>query len=122
MTAAPLESLLAPAGLSMPGATVPGVPNDAVDFAAMLQKESVARDAATKLVSSTLVLPILASMRESEFLEGPFKPGVFERRFAPLLDQEVADSITTSSNFNLVDSIVKQIESGVTGTNVEITA
>jgi Rod binding domain-containing protein len=88
----------------------------------MLQQESNARDAAMKLVSSSLVLPILSSIREGAFLEEPFKPGVMERRFGPLLDQAVADRITQSSGFDLVDSIVNQIQSQSNPESLEVFA
>ena len=68
-----------------------------------------ARQAAEQLVSTSLVLPILASMREGTFLSGPFKPGTMERRFGPMLDVHTAEAITSSSRFDLVDSVVDQL-------------
>ena len=68
-----------------------------------------ARQAAEQLVSTSLVLPILASMREGPFLSGPFKPGTMERRFGPMLDVHTAEAITSSSRFDLVDSVVDQL-------------
>ncbi|MDG2291525.1 MAG: rod-binding protein [Phycisphaerales bacterium] len=95
-------------------------------FAAQLQalqdREETARTAAEQLVAQTLVLPVLSSMREGPFLEGPFKPGNAERRFAPLLDQHMADSITTSSRFTLVDSVVDRLLSQGSPTQVEVLA
>ena len=64
------------------------------------------RDAAEQLVSSSFILPILSMIRESSISEGPFAPGMAERRFGPLFDQHIADSITKASNFPLVDAIV----------------
>lgn len=68
------------------------------------------RTAATQLVSTTLVLPILQSMHESPFLKGPFAPGAAEKRFAPMLDERLADQISRKSNFPLVESIVRDFE------------
>ena len=110
MNAAALQSLLSVDRSPMQGVSTPSadVPTSS-SFGAMLEQESTVRDAAQKLVSSSLVLPILASIRDGgQFMQEPFKPGVVERRFGPLLDQALADEITTSSRFTLVDSIVEQ--------------
>ncbi|MAA52724.1 MAG: hypothetical protein CMJ41_06860 [Phycisphaerae bacterium] len=104
------------------GGTASGAP-DSPSFAALLEQESTVRDAAQKLVSSSLVLPILASIRDGgQFMQEPFKPGVVERRFGPLLDQALADEITTSSRFDLVDSIVEQFTRDVAAPKVEVDA
>jgi len=66
------------------------------------------RHAAQQLVSSALLLPTLALLRASGPTEGPFAPGDVERRFGPLLDQHMADRIVSSSNFSIVDAIVKR--------------
>lgn len=65
-------------------------------------------DAATKLVSSALVLPVLASMHDSPLRPhaGPFAAAAAERRFAPLLNQCLADGVVKASNFGLVHAIV----------------
>ena len=95
-------------------------------FAAQLQavqaRGETARTAAEQLVAQTLVLPVLSSMREGPFLEGPFKPGNAERRFAPLLDQYMADSITASSRSTLVDSVVDRLLSQGSPSQVEVMA
>ncbi len=122
MNASALQSLLS---VGQPPAAVPGgSPGvDAPTFGDLLEQESTVRDAARKLVSSSLVLPILASIREGgEFMQEPFKPGVVERRFGPLLDQAIADEITTSSRFTLVDSIVEQFTREAAAPGVELTA
>ena len=63
------------------------------------------RTAALQLVASALIEPVLASLHESPFLEGPFAPGDAERRFAPMFDQHLADRITGAANFPLIDLI-----------------
>ena len=85
-------------------------------FAQLLQQETgrqtrreMAREAATQLVSAALILPVLESMRDSPMLRPPFAPGFAEKRFAPLLDQQIADRITGASNFSLVDQIVDRL-------------
>ena len=65
-------------------------------------------DAASQLVSSAFVLPVLSSLHDSPFQlkEGPFAAGTAEKRFAPLLDQQLADRVTKAANFSLVRSII----------------
>jgi hypothetical protein len=81
----------------------------ATELQAATDRIGSARQAAEQLVSTSLVLPILASMREGTFLSGPFKPGTMERRFGPMLDVHTAEAITSSSRFDLVDSVVDQL-------------
>ncbi|MAB83984.1 MAG: hypothetical protein CMJ24_11225 [Phycisphaerae bacterium] len=122
MNASALQSLLSVEQTSskLPmGATA----SEGEAFAELLTGEATIRDAAMKLVSSSLVLPVLSSIREGgEFLDGPFKPGVMERRFGPLYDQAISDEITSSSNFGLVESIIKQFEADGVGSTIEVTA
>lgn len=67
------------------------------------------REAVEQLVASSLVLPSLAVLRESSMSAAPFAPGGAERRFGPLLDQELADQVTQGANFPLVDVIVNRL-------------
>jgi Rod binding domain-containing protein len=71
-------------------------------------RSGIAREAATQLVSSAFIVPVLKAMRESADLAGPFAPGEAERRFAPLLDEQIADRIASAANFPLVDAIVNR--------------
>jgi hypothetical protein len=88
---------------------------DASSFEAMLaaaghrQRAEQAREAAQQMVASAFIMPVLAELRESSFLTGPFAPGAAERRFGPLLDQHVADRITASDRFPLIDQITDHL-------------
>lgn len=64
------------------------------------------REAAGQLVSTSFIMPILSILREGAMTEGPFAPGMAERRFGPLFDQHIADKITQAANFPLIDAIV----------------
>jgi Rod binding domain-containing protein len=68
-----------------------------------------ARQAAQQMVASTFIMPVLAKMRQSPFLAGPFAPGDAERRFGPLMDQHVADRIAAGDSFPLVDRITEHL-------------
>lgn len=64
------------------------------------------REAAGQLVSTSFIMPVLSILREGAMTEGPFAPGMAERRFGPLFDQHIADKITQAANFPLIDAIV----------------
>jgi Rod binding domain-containing protein len=109
------ESPMVTAALSARSASAP-----ATSFARALEDaehgedtEATVREAATKLVSSALVMPILASLREGSLREGPFAPGMAERRFGPLLDQHIADRVVSGSSFPLVDAIVAKFQPSI---------
>ncbi|MEE8509291.1 MAG: hypothetical protein V3T07_09525 [Myxococcota bacterium] len=68
-----------------------------------------AREAAARLVSSSFIMPVLTSLRESTEAAEPFAPGPVERRFAPMLDWIIADRITEAANFSLIDAIVERL-------------
>ena len=70
------------------------------------------RQAAEEFVAIALVQPILAQMRESEGAWGPFAPGDAEKRFAPLLDAEIAQRIVKKEGWGLVESIEAQLSKG----------
>lgn len=90
-------------------------------FAQLLQqatgrqtRREMAREAATQLVAEALIMPVLESLRDSPMLRPPFAPGFAEKRFAPLLDQQIADRIVGASNFSLVDQIVDRLLGPIT--------
>jgi Rod binding domain-containing protein len=80
-----------------------------LEQAAQGRDRQAARDAATRLVSSAFVMPVLASMHDSPFLEPPFAPTFAQKQFQPLLDRHLSDRITGSANFPLVDVIVDRL-------------
>ncbi len=68
-----------------------------------------AREAAKSLVASAFVVPLLASVRETSFATGPFAPTMAERRFGPIIDQQIADQIMSGTNFAVVDAVVDRL-------------
>lgn len=67
---------------------------------------STLRQAATQLVSSALLMPVMQLMAESPLAAGPFAPGSAEKHFQPLLHQHLTERITEAANFPIVDAIV----------------
>ena len=84
-------------------------------FSAVLGRASadgdreIVRQAAAQLVASTFIMPVLQSMHDSPFLKPPFAPGFAEKQFQPLLDQQVADRLTSAARFPLIDVIVDRL-------------
>jgi hypothetical protein len=93
------------------GAPVRGVTSfeDVLNAAGRQERAAQARGAAEQMVASAFIMPVLAKLRESPFLTGPFAPGDAERRFGPLMDQHVADRITAGDHFPLVDQITDHL-------------
>lgn len=103
-------------GVSMPLAA----PSTAPDFLATLSraaagtagpesKNDAARDAAEKLVSSSLIMPLLEEVREQPLDANLFGGGMAEDAFRQRLDQQFADRIVRSTNFPLVDRIYQNV-------------
>ena len=80
-----------------------------LDHASETQDRETVRQAAAQLVASTFIMPILQSMHDSPFLKPPFAPGFAEKRFQPLLDQQVADRLTSAARFPLIDVITDRL-------------
>ena len=86
-----------------------GTFSDVLGKAAKDQDREAVRQSAAQLVSSTFIMPVLKSMHDSPFLEAPFAPSYAEKRFQPLLDQQVADRLTSAAQFPLIDVIVDRL-------------
>ena len=71
--------------------------------------EQKVRKAAEQLTASSLVLPVLAQSHKDPFKSDLFHGGQAEDMFQSQLDTIMADRITSSSHFPIVDSIYKKI-------------
>lgn len=74
---------------------------------------SRAREAAEGFVAQALVLPVLRQLRSSNQASAPFAPGAYERQFAGLLDQDIAQRIVRARGFGLVDTVVARLTKAV---------
>lgn len=72
-------------------------------------REDQARDAARKLVSTTLVEPILKQARENNRAAAPFAPTQAEKQFGSLLDHRLANDIVSASNFPIVERLTQDM-------------
>lgn len=72
-------------------------------------KVDPSRDAAERLVATTLVEPILKQLRESVNIAPPFGPGKGEQSFRGIADAHTAKEIVKSKSFGLVDRLAQQM-------------
>ena len=72
-------------------------------------RQHKAREAAHDLVSTTFIMPMLAAMREDPFRSDLFHGGAAEDMFGARLDQIIADRVTRSARFPLVDAVYRQL-------------
>ena len=109
-TLQPLSGALRlPAPVSPPLSGAPDSFTHALQQTGRDRDRAALRESAAQLVSSAFIVPVLNSLRNSPFLEPPFAPNHAEKRFAPLLDQLIADRIVSAGNFPLVDVIVNRL-------------
>jgi len=72
-------------------------------------KVDASRDAAERLVATSVVEPILMQLRESLNIAPPFGPGKGEESFRGIADAHTAKEIVKSKNFGLVDRLAQQL-------------
>lgn len=68
-----------------------------------------AREAAEKLISTTLVEPILKQLRETNNAAPPFGATPAEKQFGSLLDHRLSQDIVRSANFPIVDRVARDL-------------
>ncbi len=79
---------------------------------ATMSPEEKARAAAEEFVATSLVLPVLKQLRETNEAWGPFKPGRHEKVFGDMFDGEIASQIVSAQNFPLVDRLARDLLAG----------
>tara|TARA_R110002072_G_scaffold85547_1_gene193707 strand:+ start:1302 stop:1835 length:534 start_codon:yes stop_codon:yes gene_type:complete len=72
-------------------------------------EEAKALDTAQKLVSTTLIKPILAQARAARDAPAPWGQTQAEKQFGALLDNRLSDDIAKASNFPIAQRIADQI-------------
>jgi len=68
-----------------------------------------AREAAEKLIATTLVEPILKQLRETNNAAPPFGTTPAEKQFGSLLDHRLSQDIVKSANFPIVDRVARDL-------------
>lgn len=63
------------------------------------------REESRKLVAEAFIAPILAKIRENNQAAAPFGTTDAEKRFGPIYDRAVADSMSRPDRFPMVESV-----------------
>lgn len=77
--------------------------------------EEQLREAAEKLVSTTLIMPMFEQLRNDPLAVNMFHGGRGEKIFQQQMDQVLSDRIAGATRFDLVDSVYKQLSAAVKG-------
>ena len=77
--------------------------------------EAQLREAAEKLVSTTLIMPMFEQLRNDPLAANLFHGGRGEKIFQQQLDQVLSDRIAGATRFDLVDAVYKQLGAAVKG-------
>lgn len=86
-----------------------GARSDALAAREDRPEHAKAREAAEKLISTTLVEPILKQLRETNNAAPPFGPTPAEKQFGALLDHRLSQDIVRSANFPIVDRVARDL-------------
>jgi Rod binding domain-containing protein len=73
------------------------------------------REAAEKLVSTSLIMPMFEQMRNDPLAANLFHGGRGEKIFQQQMDQVLSDRIAGATRFDLVDAVYKQLSTAVKG-------
>lgn len=77
------------------------------------------REAAEKLVATTLITPLFEQLRSDPLASDLFHGGRAEKIFQQQLDQVLADRIAGATRFDLVDAVYNQLSRDMTGGTVD---
>jgi len=73
------------------------------------------REAAEKLVSTTLIMPMFEQLRNDPLATNLFHGGRGEKIFQQQMDQVLSDRIAGATRFDLVDAVYKQLSTATNG-------
>ena len=76
-------------------------------------EEEQLREAAEKLVATTLIMPMFEQLRNDPLATDLFHGGRGEKIFQQQMDQVLSDRIAGATRFDLVDSVYKQLSSAI---------
>ncbi len=78
-------------------------------------EEAQLREAAEKLVATTLIMPMFEQLRSDPLATNMFHGGRGEKIFQQQMDQVLSDRIAGATRFDLVDSVYKQLSAAAKG-------
>ncbi|MFK7790295.1 MAG: hypothetical protein AB8C95_12485 [Phycisphaeraceae bacterium] len=77
--------------------------------------EEQLREAAEKLVATTLIMPMFEQLRSDPLAANLFSGGRAEKIFQQQMDQVLSDRIAGATRFDLVDSVYKHLSAAAKG-------
>lgn len=77
--------------------------------------EDQLREAAEKLVSTTLIMPLFEQLRNDPLASNLINGGRTEKIFQQQMDQVLSDRIAGATRFDLVDAVYKQLATAAKG-------
>ena len=100
---------------SMGSSNAGSVPAPQFSFEEVLEKTTDAnrqktlREESRKLVAEAFIAPLLAKIREDNKAAPPFGPTSAEKRFGPMFDRAIADSMTRPDRFPMVEAVERSL-------------
>jgi len=91
------------------------IPRDNTSFESLMgseeriDQEQVIRNESRKLVAEAFIRPLLAQIREQNNAAAPFGATDAEKRFGPMIDEAVADSMTRPDRFPMVKAVEREM-------------
>lgn len=76
------------------------------------------REAAEKLVSTTMIMPLFEQMRSDPLAANLIHGGRGEKIFQQQMDQILSDRIAGATNFDVVDAVYRQLSQAAKGGEV----
>ena len=77
--------------------------------------EAQLREAAEKLVSTTMIMPMFEQLRNDPLATNLFHGGRGEKIFQQQMDQILSDRVAGATRFDLVDAVYKQLSTAAKG-------
>lgn len=81
-------------------------------------EEAQLREAAEKLVSTTMIMPMFEQLRNDPLATNMFHGGRGEKIFQQQMDQILSDRIAGATRFDVVDAVYKQLSARSNGGEV----
>lgn len=81
-------------------------------------EEAQLREAAEKLVSTTMIMPMFEQLRNDPLASNLIDGGRGEKIFQQQMDQILSDRVAGATRFDLVDAVYKQLSTAAKGESV----
>ncbi len=109
LTSIPVPNPLTPAGSTLSSKSERSFEEVLSGTVEGASKLKTVREESRKLVAEAFITPLLAQIRENNKAAAPFGPSDGEKRFGPIFDQAVADSMSRPDRFPMVKAVERSI-------------